>query len=76
MGVIMFSNVCRSLGRFLRSESGSAGSEFVVSLPLLIGVMVIASEYGSALQVRDVLDAATRDAAALPCPRPFERCRR
>lgn len=59
----MLRKIASAVRRFRADQSGSAGSEFVVSLPLLLGVMVIASEYGGALQVRDALDAATNDAA-------------
>ncbi len=59
----MLRNLGQRLRRYARDESGSAGAEFVVSVPLLIGVMVIASEYGGALQMRDALDAATGDAS-------------
>lgn len=68
----MLKKMVQTLRRFQRDERGSAGAEFVVSLPLLIGVMVIASEYGGALQVRDVLDAATRDAARFLARAPLD----
>lgn len=68
----MFGHIGSSFRRFLADDDGSAGAEFVVSLPLLIGVMVIASEYGGALQVRDVLDSATRDATRFLARAPLD----
>lgn len=51
--------------RFARDESGQAGLEFVITLPLLIGVAVIAAEYGDGIQQRETLSGAVRDAARL-----------
>ncbi|MEM6933127.1 MAG: TadE/TadG family type IV pilus assembly protein [Pseudomonadota bacterium] len=54
--------VLRKLGQFLADERGSAAMEFVVTLPLLMGILVIAYEYGEAFATRESLDSAVRDA--------------
>lgn len=51
--------------RFLACDRGAAGVEFLVTCPLLFGVLVFTAEYGRALQVRTVLDGAVADAARL-----------
>jgi Flp pilus assembly protein TadG len=48
---------------FKRDTSGTVTVEFVITLPFLIGVLAFASQYGQAMQVRNALDIATRDAA-------------
>lgn len=50
---------------FERCERGAASLELLVSLPLLVGMMLIASNYGVLLNNRDALDSATRDAGRL-----------
>lgn len=37
--------------------------EFVIAVPLLLGVLAFAVQYGYAMQVRNALDVAVRDAA-------------
>ncbi|MEO0821067.1 MAG: TadE/TadG family type IV pilus assembly protein, partial [Pseudomonadota bacterium] len=46
--------------------------ELLVSLPLLLGVMLITANYGIALSTREALDSATRDAARLLARSPAE----
>ncbi|MEM6548405.1 MAG: TadE/TadG family type IV pilus assembly protein [Pseudomonadota bacterium] len=53
------------LRAFARDERGSAALEFVLSVPLLVGVMCITAEYGRSLIVREALDSAVSDATRL-----------
>lgn len=48
---------------YARDERGTAGLEFITTLPLLLGVMVFTAEYGQALRARMALDSATQDIA-------------
>lgn len=48
--------------RFAAASRGAVTVEFVVTLPVLIAVLAFASQYGRAMQVRNALDVATRDA--------------
>lgn len=50
---------------FYADRSGSASVEFIVSLPLLIGVLVLSAEYGRAMLAREALDSATSAAVRL-----------
>lgn len=55
----------RALGgirRFFRNRRGSVSVDFVVSIPILLGVLVLTSEYGRVLQTRTALDNAVADA--------------
>ncbi|GIX13963.1 MAG: hypothetical protein KatS3mg118_1922 [Paracoccaceae bacterium] len=51
------------LSRFGAETRGAVTVEFVVALPLLLGVLAFAVQYGYAMQVRNALDVAVRDAA-------------
>ncbi|GMG83761.1 hypothetical protein LNKW23_29750 [Paralimibaculum aggregatum] len=53
------------LGSFLAAEEGAASLEFVVTLPLLLGPLVITAEYGQALAQRERLDMSLADAAQM-----------
>lgn len=53
------------IGAFWRDTRGSASVEFVISLPLLIGVLVLSAEYGRAMLAREALDSATSAAVRL-----------
>lgn len=53
---------CRA-NRFRRDARGAVTVEFVVSLPVLVAVLAFATQYGRAMQVRNSLDVAVRDAA-------------
>ncbi len=46
---------------FAIDRSGTAGLEFVTTVPLLLGVLVFTSEYGEALRSRMALDSAVQD---------------
>lgn len=67
------------VGRFLAEERGTASMEFVVTLPLLLGPMIVTAEYGDALSARERLDSAVAEAAhllahapAMPGPAPTD----
>ena len=47
---------------FSRDRRGSVTVDFVVSIPILVAVLVITSEYGRVLQMRTTLDNAVSDA--------------
>ncbi|MFV0472709.1 MAG: TadE family protein [Pikeienuella sp.] len=49
--------------RFRADRAGAATVDFIVSLPILLAVLVLTSEYGRVLQMRAVLDNAVADAA-------------
>ncbi|GMG84653.1 hypothetical protein LNKW23_38690 [Paralimibaculum aggregatum] len=51
--------------RFIRDERGTASMEFVVTLPLLLGPLILTAEYGQALSNREALDSAVADAVQL-----------
>ncbi|MEL6425061.1 MAG: TadE/TadG family type IV pilus assembly protein [Pseudomonadota bacterium] len=55
----------RSLGAFIRDDSGASALELIVSLPLLVGCMLITANYGLLISTREALDSATRDATRL-----------
>lgn len=57
---------------YLSSEEGTASLEFVVILPLLLGVLVLAAEFGEALTKREALDSAVSDALFLIASAPVE----
>lgn len=48
-----------------RDERGAAALELIVSLPLLVGMMVLTANYGLMISTREALDSATRDATRL-----------
>lgn len=51
------------LRRFARDRSGSVTVDFIVSLPILLAILVLTSEYGRTLQMRMTLESAVADAA-------------
>jgi len=48
--------------RFLRNQTASAALEFALSLPILIGLVIGAEEFGSAFWCHHMLVQMTRDA--------------
>lgn len=54
-----------SLGAFMRDDAGASALELIVSLPLLVGCMLITANYGLLISTREALDSATRDATRL-----------
>ena len=48
--------------KFARDKRGSITVDFVISMPILLGVLVLTTEYGRVLQARTVLDNAVSDA--------------
>ena len=50
------------LKAWLSDQRGSMSIDFVVSIPILLAVLVITSEYGRVLQARSALDNAVSDA--------------
>lgn len=67
----LLSNVTANFKRFLADEDGAAAIEFLMTLPLLIGVLLFTSEYGNALRAKMVLNTATADAARLLARSPI-----
>lgn len=61
----LISELRRRAEQFAADEQGSASVEFVVTLPLLMGVMALSFEYGEAFSTREALDSAVRDATRL-----------
>jgi len=55
----------RTLTGWARDERGGTAVELIVSLPLLVGMMLITANYGLLLNSREALDSATRDAARI-----------
>jgi len=55
--------VRRRLTEFGAGTAGAVTVEFVIAVPLLLGVLAFAVQYGYAMQVRNALDVAVRDAA-------------
>lgn len=53
----------RGVRRFAEDRSGAVTVEFVIAVPLLLAVLAFAVQYGYAMQVRNALDVAVRDAA-------------
>ncbi len=49
--------------RFAGSERASVTVDFIISLPILLAILVLTSEYGRTLQMRMTLEAAVADAA-------------
>lgn len=49
--------------RWLADRSASVTVDFIVSVPILLAVLVLTSEYGRVLQARAALDGAVADAA-------------
>lgn len=70
--MLLLSNITANFRRFLADEDGAAAIEFLMSLPLLIGVLLFTSEYGNALRAKMVLNTATADAARLLARSPLQ----
>jgi Flp pilus assembly protein TadG len=70
------SEVCaaqsRRLGSFGRERDGAVTVEFVIAVPLLLAVLAFAVQYGFAMQVRNALDVAVRDAARYMSRAPID----
>lgn len=52
-----------ALRRFAADERASVSVDFVISIPILLAVLVLTSEYGRVLQMRSTLNNAVADAA-------------
>lgn len=53
----------RALRRFGSDSRASVAVDFIISLPILLAVLVLTSEYGRVLQMRNAMDNAVADAA-------------
>jgi Flp pilus assembly protein TadG len=62
----------RRLGRFGAEPDGAVTVEFVIAVPLLLAVLAFAVQYGYAMQVRNALDVAVRDAARYMSRAPID----
>lgn len=62
----------RMLRRFFVDRSASVTVDFVISIPILLAVLVLTSEYGRVLQMRATLDNAVADAARYLSRAPFD----
>ncbi len=56
-------SIAAGLRRFLAADAASVSVDFVVSIPILLAVLVLTSEYGRVLQMRASLGNAVADAA-------------
>ena len=59
--------------RFAAASRGAVTVEFVVKLPVLITVLVFVSQHERAIQVRNALDVATRDATGFLSRAPLNQ---
>ena len=61
----------RAIKRFTADRRASVSVDFIVSMPILLAVLVLTSEYGRVLQMRTALDNAVADAtrylSRVPC---------
>lgn len=57
---------------FAKDERAAVTVEFVVAVPLLMAVLAFAVQYGYAMQVRNALDVAVRDAARYMSRAPID----
>lgn len=57
---------------FISDTEGSSTVEFVIALPILLGMLAFAVQYGNALKVRNNLDVASRDAARFLARAPLD----
>ena len=57
-----FRALTRLARSFLTDRRASVSVDFVVSIPILLGVLVFTTEYGRILQMRTILDNAVADA--------------
>jgi Flp pilus assembly protein TadG len=64
-GALVLVQLCNLARQFWTRTRGAVTVEFVVSLPLLIAVLAFSTQYGRAIQARNTLDVAVRDAARL-----------
>lgn len=67
----LLSSITANFRRFLSDEDGAAAIEFLMTLPLLIGVLLFTAEYGTALRAKMVLNTAAADAARLLARAPI-----
>lgn len=63
----------QSLRSFLGNDRGASALELIVSLPLLVGCMILTANYGLLISTRESLDSATRDATRLLTRAPAAR---
>lgn len=64
------SRIARFLNRFWRDRRGTAGTDFVTTVPLMIGALMMSVEYGKTFAAREALDTAVRDATRLMARAP------
>ena len=57
---------------FATETRGAVTVEFVIAIPLLLAVLAFAVQYGYAMQVRNALDVAVRDAARYMSRAPID----
>ena len=60
------------LREFFGDAGGAITVEFVVTLPILLAALGFAAQYGEAMQTRNSLDVAARDAARLISRAPLD----
>lgn len=66
------SGLIAKLHEFARDERASVTVDFVVSIPILLGVLVLTTEYGRVLQMRTALDNAVSDATRYLTRVPYD----
>lgn len=62
-----------SFSTFWGDQRGASALELIVSLPLLVGCMLLTANYGLLISTRESLDSATRDATRLLTRAPAAR---
>ena len=65
-------NTFNRIRNFLRDSQGAITVEFVVTLPILLAALGFAEQYGQAMQTRNSLDVAARDAARFISRAPLD----
>ncbi|MEM9049999.1 MAG: TadE/TadG family type IV pilus assembly protein [Pseudomonadota bacterium] len=67
-----FARFVRQGVAFAKDQRAAVTVEFVVAVPLLMAVLAFAVQYGYAMQVRNALDVAVRDAARYMSRAPID----
>lgn len=62
----------KAFSRFFADKRASVSVDFVISMPILLAVLVLTSEYGRVLQMRTALDNAVADANRYLARVPFD----
>ena len=65
-------NTFDRIRRFFGESQGAITVEFVVTLPILLAALGFAEQYGQAMQTRNSLDVAARDAARFISRAPLD----